>query len=70
MFLPADSSQHCPIRVTVCVLGQQQSGHASCGQCSTPMARLNQQVHVGAQKPLLHVDIFTAVGQQESLTVT
>ncbi len=70
LFLPGDSSQHSPVEVTKPVLRQQKGSHASCGQCSSPMTCLNQQVHVAAQKTLLHVDIFTAVGQQEGLSVT
>lgn len=34
------------------------------------MTRLNQQVHVTAQKTLLHIYIFTPVGQKEILPVT
>lgn len=70
MFPPGDSSQHSPVGLTEWVLRQQQGGHAPRGQRAPPMTRLNQQVHVAAQKTLLHVDIFTAVGQQKGLSVT
>lgn len=56
--------------ITEWIQRQQRGSHASCGQCSPPMTRLNQQVHVTPQETLLHVDIFTAVGQQEGLPVT
>lgn len=69
-FVPGDSSQHSSVGVTERVMRQQQGGHASCGQSSPPVTRLNQQVHVAAQKTLLHVDVFTAVRQQEGLSVS
>lgn len=70
VFLPGDSSQHSPVGISVRVLRQQQSRHAPCGQRSATMTCLNQQLHVAPQEALLHVDIFTAVGQQEGLPVT
>lgn len=67
---PRHRSQHSPVGVCVGVGGEQQGSHASSGQCPPTMARLNQQVHVAAQKTLLHVDVFASVRQQEVVTVT
>lgn len=70
MIPPGDGGQHSAVGVAERVRRQQRGGHSSCGQRSPPVTRLDQQVHVAAQKELLHVDIFTAVGQQEGLPVT
>lgn len=67
---PGDGGQHSAVGVAEGIWRQQQGGHASCSQRSPPVTRLDQQVHVAAQKALLHVDIFTTVGQQEGLPVT
>lgn len=67
---PCDSGQHSLVGVTAWIRGQQRRSHAPGGQRSPPMARLNQQVHVAAQEALLHVDIFTAVRQEEGLPAT
>lgn len=69
LFPPGDSSHHSLVGFTKWVLRQQQGSHAPCGQGTPPMTCLNQQIHVAAQKMLLHVDIFTPVRQQERLSV-
>lgn len=68
--VPCDRVHHSSVGVTVRVLRQQQSRHATCSQCSTPMTCLNQQVHVAAQETLLHVYVLAAVRQQEGPSVT
>lgn len=70
MVIPFNRIQHSLVGVTKWVLRQQQGGHASRGQGSTAMTCLDQEIHVAVQKALLHVDIFTAVRQQESFPVT
>ena len=67
---PCDISQHGTVGRDVPGRGQQGGSHAPGGQGPAAVAGLHQEVHVAAEETLLHVDVLTAVREEEGLPVS